>query len=130
MIDVAIAGTLTRNPEIATTPNGKTVCKFNIVSKDRFVKDKAHFINVQAWGQLGENCYKFLGKGKKVAVRASSIMCNAWIGKDEKAKGAITINADEVEFLSPRGSSESLQVEEKTDDTAGFTDITVDDIPF
>ena len=72
-----IIGNLTRDPELRTTQNGKTVCSFSVAVNRRGRRDaqgnqpEADFFRVTAWRALGENCAKFLSKGRKVAVTGS-----------------------------------------------------------
>lgn len=69
MNKVTIIGNLTRDPEIAETPTGVTVCKFAVAVNRKYKDDNGEvvtdFFNVVAWRGLAENCGKYLAKGKK-----------------------------------------------------------------
>ena len=68
---LTIIGNLTGDPEMRTTPNGKSVCNFSVaVNRRNRVEGQpeADFFRVSAWNQLGENCGKYLAKGRKVCV--------------------------------------------------------------
>ena len=72
-----IVGNLTRDPELRSTPSGDSVCDFTVAVNRRGRRDaqgtqpEADFFRVSAWRQLGENCAKYLAKGRKVAVTGS-----------------------------------------------------------
>ena len=73
MNKIILIGNLTRDPELRTTPNGYNVCDFTIaVNKRRYSQQQqqggqqsdAAFFRIPAWRQLGENCQKYLAKGR------------------------------------------------------------------
>ena len=69
-----ITGNCTKDPEVRSTQNGETVCSFTVaVNRRKKVEGQpdADFFRVSAWKQLGENCGKYLQKGKKVGVVGS-----------------------------------------------------------
>ena len=65
-----LVGNLTRDPELTTTPNGISVCRFSIAVQRRFAnadgEREADFINCVAWRGLADNIAKYVKKGKKV----------------------------------------------------------------
>ena len=64
---LTIIGNLTRAPEARATADGSVVTAFT-VAVNRGSKNGhpvADFIRVSAWNKLGENCEKYLDKGKK-----------------------------------------------------------------
>ena len=112
-----------------STPNGITVASFTIAVDRRF-KDasgekKTDFFRINAWRQLGDTCAKFLAKGRKVAV-VGEIQPRLYEAKDGTTRMSLDVQADEVEFLSPKqqGNDEPAQ------DANGFTDVDPDSIPF
>ena len=103
-----IIGNLTRNPELRSTSDGTSVCSFAVaVNKPK--KDgkdqEADFFNVSAWRQLGENCAKYLAKGRKVCV-IGPVSCRSFTRNDGSAGASLEVTADEVEFLSSRGDGD------------------------
>ena len=104
-----IIGNLTRDPELRSTPNGIPVCSFTVAvnrrrssSAEAGSQPEADFFRVSAWRQLGENCARYLAKGRKVAV-VGSVTVNTYQGQDGTTRASLEVNADDVEFLSPRG---------------------------
>lgn len=139
MNKITLIGNLTHDPEVRSTPNGVTVCTFTIAVNRRFAQqggEKAtDYFRINAWRQLGENCARYLAKGRKVAV-IGELQARTYEGKDGATRMSLDVSADEVEFLTPRsqdegsGYSAPRQNNAAPQDLAGFTDIQSDDIPF
>ena len=126
MHKLTIIGNLTRDPESRTVNSGKNVCSFTVaVNRKRKVDGQpdADFFRVSAWGVMGENCQKFLAKGRKVAV-VGSVSVQTYQGQDGQTKASLEVFAEEVEFLTPRGTEQTPQ---------GGTDVTAEvqgELPF
>lgn len=118
-----IIGNLTRDPEVRTLTSGDTVCNFSVaVSRRKVNQDGSHdadFFRVAAWGQLGENCAKYLSKGRKVCV-VGPVSARAYETQDHKAAASLEVLANEVEFLSSRdqGDGQSQTVPQSAAPTA------------
>ena len=110
MNKVFLIGNLTRDPELRTTPNGVTVCSFGIAVNKRFTNPDGtrgvEFFTISAWRQMGENCAKYLAKGRKVGV-VGELSSRSYDAQDGTKRFSMEVNADEVEFLSPRGDTNS-----------------------
>lgn len=108
MNKVMIIGNVTKDPELRTTQSGISVCSFNVAVNRRQGANAEHpeadFFKVTAWRQLGENCARYLAKGRKVAV-VGSVSASAYTGNDGQAKASLEITADDVEFLTPKGEA-------------------------
>ena len=129
-----IIGNCTKDPEMRTTPTGKNVCSFTVAVNRRKRKegepDQADFFRVSAWDQLGENCQKYLAKGKKVSV-VGSVGIYTFTAQDGTAKGNLEVLASEVEFLSSRQDQEpEAPREEPRDEQSGFAKVDTDELPF
>ena len=119
MHKLAAIGNLTRDPELRSTPNGIPVCTFTIAVNGRKSDEASTFFRVTAWRQLGENCNRYLTKGKKVFV-SGPVSVSTYTAKDGTARASMEITADDVEFLSPAGTG----VENATvDERAGFVKV-------
>lgn len=106
MNKLTIIGNLTADPELRTIPSGVSVCTFTVAVNRRSGKDERQtdFFRVAAWRQLGETCSRYLAKGRKVCV-VGEVTARAFEGKDGTPRASLEVNADEVEFLSPREST-------------------------
>ena len=120
-------GNLTANPELRSTPNGIPVCTFTIAVNGRKQDEPATFFRVTAWRQLGENCNRYLTKGKKVFV-SGPVSVSTYTAKDGTTRASMEITADDVEFLSPAGTgAENATV----DAQAGFVKVDeTEELPF
>ena len=131
-----LIGNLTNDPETRTTPNGNTVCSFTLaVNRKKAAEPTTDFFRINAWRNLGEVCGRCLTKGKKVAV-VGELHPRLYEDKTGKTRLSLDVEADEVEFLSPKDETKPKREKENSDgydnpaDLAGFTDIRSDDLPF
>ena len=115
MNKLTIIGNLTRDPESRTTPNGNNVCTFTVAVNRRRSQNsnqpEADFFRVSVFGVMGENCQRYLAKGRKVAV-VGRVSASAFQGQDGSPRASLEVFAEEVEFLSSRsddGAAYTLQ---------------------
>ena len=129
---ITLIGNLTHDPETRATPNGVTVCSFTIAVNRRFSSQSGEkhtdFFRINAWRQMGDACARYLSKGKKVAV-SGELQARTYTAKDGTTRISLDVQADEIEFLSPKGSGETAKVEESKD-PENWPDMSSDDIPF
>tara|TARA_R100001377_G_scaffold40150_1_gene22433 strand:+ start:1677 stop:2090 length:414 start_codon:yes stop_codon:yes gene_type:complete len=94
-------GNLTRDPETKPVNNsGDTVTNLAVAVNNPLSKDEVFFADVQAWGKVGENCSKYLAKGKRVLVEGR-LKTNAWTSKEGDKRSKVYVVANSVQFLSP-----------------------------
>lgn len=129
MNKIILIGNLTKDPEITTTSNGVSVCKFTIAVQRKFANSEggrdADFLNVVAWRGLAENCHKFLKKGSKVGV-VGSIQVRNYDAQDGTKRYVTEVVAEEVEFLSTNRD----QSDKGGEDIAKLQPIDDDNLPF
>lgn len=105
MNKLTIIGNLTRDPESRTTGSGNTVCSFTVAANRRKTQHsnqpEADFFRVNAWNQLGENCQRYLAKGRKVCV-VGRVSVSTYQANDGTTRASMDVMAEEVEFLSSR----------------------------
>ena len=68
---VQLIGRLGKDPEGKFTPTGKKVTHFSLAVSQRWTsngesKEYTEWVNVEAWGRLGEVCQEYLKKGSLV----------------------------------------------------------------
>lgn len=117
-----IIGNLTKQPELSTTSNGVSVCKFTVAVNRPFKNEGENgvdFFNVTAWRGLAENCGKWLDKGRKVCV-VGAIQFRTYTDNNGNTRYTSDLVAESVEFLSS-----SANTEEKTE-----TDSVNESLPF
>ena len=127
---LTIIGNLTRDPERRTLNDGRTVCTMN-VAVNRMKKDAGvDYFRVSVWGNMGENCLKYLAKGRKVAVQGS-VSVHAYKNQQGEAVGSLEVFASNVEFLSSgNGASAPAASSAPASDPSGYTPVNDDDLPF
>jgi single-strand DNA-binding protein len=109
---VIITGNLTADPELRSLPSGTSLCKLRVACntrrKDNSTNewvDKPNFFDVTVWGAQGENCARYLSKGRPVAIDGR-LEWREWESQEGQKRQAIDIVADTVQFLSsPRDDS-------------------------
>jgi single-strand DNA-binding protein len=71
---VQLIGRLGKDPESKYTPTGKKVTHFSVAISNRWkgkegdAKEYTEWVNIEAWGRLGEVCSEYLKKGSLVFV--------------------------------------------------------------
>ena len=113
MNKLIIIGNLTRDPEVRTTPSGDNVTSFTVAVNRRTRRDAqsnqpdADFFRVSAWRQLGENCGKYLAKGRKVCV-SGPVTARLYQANDGTTRVSLEVTADDVEFLTSRAEADAM----------------------
>lgn len=151
---VILMGNLTRDPELRTTPNGATVCSFSLAlnrsykNADGGWTEATDFIDIVAWGPLGERVAQYLTKGRPALVNGR-LQSHSW-EQDGQKRSKVEVVAQDVTFLggpgggdsagggssAPASSGGSSKSTKKKDDEEvviediGDEPINLDDIPF
>ena len=145
MNKVILVGNLTRDPELVTTNNGISLCRFSLAVQRKFTSSdgerEADFINIVVWRGQADNCYKYLKKAAR-QVLLEHFKQEVMTAMMEQKKYATEVVAEEVEFLSSKSSSSeeySASPEApaagskstgKTDIVSKFEPIDDDNLPF
>ena len=105
---VVLTGNLTRDPELRSTNSGLAVCSLRIASNTRRKnnqtgewEDKPNYFDVTVFGAQGENCARFLSRGRPVCIDGR-LEWREFTDKDGNKRQAIEIVADAVQFLGGR----------------------------
>ncbi len=108
---VILMGNLTRDPELRQTPSGQSVCSFSL-ALNRSYKDASgewqeatDYIDIVAWGPLGERVSQYLNKGRRCLVQGR-MQSRSWEQEGVK-RSKVEVLASDVTFLdSPRDGEE------------------------
>lgn len=102
---VVLTGNLTRDPELRSLPSGTSVCEMGVAVNESFKngstgewEERANFFDVTVWGAQGENCAKYLSKGRGVAIHGR-LRWESW-EKDGQKRSKVKVIADQVQFLN------------------------------
>jgi single-strand DNA-binding protein len=106
---VILTGNLTFDPELRSLPSGTSVCKLRVAVNTRKKnnatgdwEDKPNYFDVTVWGAQGENCARYLSKGRPVAIDGR-LEWSEWADKDTgKNRSKVEVVADTVQFLGGR----------------------------
>jgi single-strand DNA-binding protein len=114
---VQLIGRLGKDPEGKFTPTGKKVTHFSVAisnhwkTKEGEAKEYTEWVNVEAWGRLGEICQEYLKKGSLVYVDGR-LKTDKYEDRGE-TKYFTKVVAQTVQFLDNRASADELA--EQTD---------------
>ena len=126
MQKIFIIGNLTGDPETRTTQSNISVCAFTVAVNRRFPnKDgekETDYYRISAWRQIGDNCQRYLSKGKKVSV-VGELQARMYVSNTGETRMSLDVVADEVEFLSPKSTGGAPNAQ-------GFVQDDNDDLPF
>lgn len=152
---VILMGNLTRDPEVRQIPSGQSVCTFSLALNRSFKgsdgnwQEAVDYIDVVAWGPLGERVAQYVTKGRPVLVNGR-LQSRSWESDGQK-RSKVEVNAQDVTFLGGRGegndggsgagytpaadsSTSKKPASKKNDDVAiediGDEPINLEDIPF
>ncbi len=100
-------GNLGADPELKHTPSNQSVCNLRLAVNEAW-KDKSgqkqervEWVRVVAWGDLADNCAKYLSKGRQVYVEGK--MQTKTYDKDGQKHYTTDIVASNVVFLGGGG---------------------------
>jgi len=116
---VQLIGRLGRDPESHFTPTGKKVAHFSIAvsnqwdGRDGEMKEYTEWVNVEAWGRLGEVSQEYLKKGSLVYMEGR-LKTEKYDDKDGDKKFYTKVVALTLQFLDKKDKEEPvLAVEEE-----------------
>lgn len=105
MNQLTIIGNLTSDPTMRDVSKDYKVCSFTVAVNDKRGKEeKTNYFRISAWNKLGAVCEQHLVKGRKVAV-VGSVSLNEYTNKDGEHRASLEVNAENVEFLSPKNDA-------------------------
>lgn|SRR3990167_3438455 len=144
---VILMGNLTRDPELRQTPNGQNVCSFSLALNRSYKgsngewQEATDFVNIVAWGPLGERVEQYLKRGSQCLVNGR-LQSRQW-EQDGQKRSKTEVVAQDITFLGGRDDnamtaevSKQSTVKPPTPkaDTViediGDESINLDDIPF
>lgn len=106
---VILMGNLTRDPELRNIPSGQSVTSFSLAlnrsykGQDGEWKEATDFVDVVAWGPLGERVAQYVTKGRPVLVNGR-LQSRSW-EQDGQKRSKLEVIAQDVTFLGSRGDN-------------------------
>ena len=128
-----IAGRLTADPELKTTPSGLSVTSFTVAVNRRFGKEKqTDFINCVAWRSTAEFITKYFSKGNSICV-CGSIQTRNYTDKNGNKRTAVEVVAEEATFCEgKKNTAEGAEMPEAEHYTQpeAYAEADDSDLPF
>jgi single-strand DNA-binding protein len=129
---VVLMGNLTRDPELRSTPNGQNVCSFSLAlnrsykGADGNWQEATDYVDVTAWGPLGERVSQYVTKGRPVLV-SGRLQSRSW-EQDGQKRSKVEVVAQDVTFLGGRGEGGDAPSESTGSNDAPKKDVAIEDI--
>jgi single-strand DNA-binding protein len=143
---VTLMGNLTRDPDLRQIPSGQSVCSFSLAlnrsykGSDGNWQEATDYVDVVAWGPLGERVAQYVTKGRPVLV-SGRLQSQSW-EKDGQKRTKLEVVAQDVTFLGSRdgggggsdngganyGSASSSSSTAKSNDNKKSKDVVIEDI--
>lgn len=104
---VTLMGNLTRDPDLRQIPSGQSVCSFSLAlnrsykGSDGEWQEAVDYVDVVAWGPLGERVAQYVTKGRPVLV-SGRLQSRQW-EQDGQKRNKLEVIANDVTFLGGRG---------------------------
>lgn len=101
---VMLIGHLGRDPEMRTTPSGRPVTTFSLVTSRAWHSaagerhEETDWFNVVAWGSLAEICQEHLRKGQRVLVEGR-LQTRRWDDAEGRKHQSVEVVAREMIIL-------------------------------
>lgn len=111
---VMLIGNLGKDVELRFTPTGQAVANFSMATTEKWTdkggqrQEKTEWHSIVVWGKMGENCKKFLEKGRAVYVEGK-ITTRSWDDTDGTKRYKTEIVAVNVQFLGGLGTTEHAE---------------------
>ncbi len=119
---VQLIGRLGKDPESRFTPNGKKVAHFSLAVSNRWksangeTKESTEWVNIEAWGRLGEVCQQYLHKGSLVFLEGR-LKTDKYEDKSGETKYFTKVVALQMQMLDKKQDEEPVAaVEEEEGD--------------
>ena len=103
---VILLGNLTREPEMRYAPTGTAICSFGMAMNHKYGdKEETCFLDVTAFGKLGELASQYLAKGRQAYVEGR-LRLESW-ERDGQKRSKHTVIADTIQFLGSKGEADT-----------------------
>ena len=127
---VNLLGRLAQDPELRSTPEGKSVTNFNLAvpkpSKDK--ETPPDYIPIVCWDQTAEFVSRYLTKGRQIVVEGR-ISTRKWTDADGKNRKSVEVTASRIYFADSNKATDAA-APQQAGNVEGFSAGDDDDLPF
>jgi single-strand DNA-binding protein len=114
---VQLIGRLGKDPESKYTPTGKKVAHFSLAVSQRWktageTKEYTEWVNIEAWGRLGEVCQEYLKKGSLVYLEGR-LKTEKYEDKEGETRYFTKVVALLLQFLDKKDKDEPVMTVEE-----------------
>jgi single-strand DNA-binding protein len=115
---VQLIGRLGKDPESRFTPTGKKVVHFSLAVSNRWksaegeAKESTEWVNIEAWGRLGEICAQYLHKGSLVFLEGR-LKTDKYDDKSGETKYYTKVVALSMQMLDRKPEEEPVSMMEE-----------------
>jgi single-strand DNA-binding protein len=107
---VILAGHLTRDPQLRSVGNEKTVASFGLAINRRFkagdgeTKEEVTFVDVECWGRTAEVVGQYCAKGAPLYIEGR-LKLDTWEDKDGTKRSKLKVVADTVQLMGNKNDT-------------------------
>lgn len=116
---VILVGTLGRDPESKTFPNGGSLCQFSIATSESWTdkntgerKEQTEWHRITLNNRLGEIAQQYLRKGSKVYIEGS-LRTRQWTDQNGVERYTTEVRGDSMQMISDRMETNQQQQQEQ-----------------
>jgi len=114
---IQLIGRLGRDPESRFTSTGKKVTHFSLAVTRRWKtggesREQTEWVNIEAWGRLGEVCQEYLKKGSLVYLEGR-LKTDKYDDRDGEMRYFTKVVALTLQFLDQKEKEEPLMAVEE-----------------
>lgn len=109
---VIIVGTLTKDPESKSFPNGGSLCQLSVATNESWIdknsgekKESAEFHRIVLQNKLGEIAQQYLRKGSKVYVEGS-LRTRQWTDQGGQERYTTEVRGSNIQLLDSKGDNQ------------------------
>lgn len=114
---VILVGTLGKDPETKSFPNGGSITQFSIATSEVWVdkstgerKEQTEWHRIVLNNRLGEIAQQYLRKGSKVYIEGS-LRTRKWTDQNGQERYSTEIRGDQMQMLDSRGQNDGAGAE-------------------
>jgi len=133
-MEMQIVGRLTKEAQVNTTTSGKQVINFDVAVNEKYrvkatgeLKSNTKYLECSMW--FGITLAKYLTKGKQLLV-TGDVDVRAYINKDNKPVGKLTLRVTKIKFLDGKGEDTKAAQQAAPANTPATGTENTDDLPF